>query len=198
MKKLLKYTNLNKLVLFSLLVIPAVVTLTSAKDCWNAVTFDDVDLSPKLKQLIEDFKKSPTDKKLWAQIEVLLHIEAKMFWNKTDNADFPFKKVGAYSKFEIKTSKWLKDQNWKTSLLYYKIHDLDTILTDWFKAEKVVTTEAAKLKTSDDKDDLLTVLNAWKQAIDVKTKATETAKLKTIDDKDAVLTVLNNWAKAQT
>ncbi len=35
MKKLLKFTNLNKVVLFSLITIPAVVISTSAKNCWG-------------------------------------------------------------------------------------------------------------------------------------------------------------------
>ncbi len=45
MKKLLKFTNLNKAILFSLVTIPVAVAFMSAKDCWGADikdTFDSI------------------------------------------------------------------------------------------------------------------------------------------------------------
>ncbi len=66
MKKLFKFTNLNKVILFSLIAIPSTVTCISAKDCWGIDKEEELQKATADKTKADAVFKQTTDDKYQA------------------------------------------------------------------------------------------------------------------------------------
>ncbi len=120
--KLLKYLNFNKVVVFSLLSIPAFVTLMSTKDCWGEITSLS-DVSPKgFADQIKLYKKPPsklTKEELEIlltkeELEILLANNIGYFFKSDINKTYKNKKKLQYSDLKIKVT--IKDFDQKQRL----------------------------------------------------------------------------------
>ncbi len=220
MKKLLKFTNLNKIVLFSLLSVPTAITLTSAKDCWDHITLTESEAKNGFETLIESYKTQQYDTNLQSKLETIIANNIVNFWTQdTFHEKYQIKinpAILKYSDLKVKVTitnsissqsknqfSLIQDAN-KQDLAYFEVNYFVTL------SEKEIKENANNAKAefyivinnlinwSTAQDELTNAIvtdKPAKQKILDKAKRTlddSISKLKTLQDSKQLFTVLSN------